>query len=671
MELGTLQSIVVIIGISAAVVFLLGRVNIPSIVGFLVAGVIIGPSGLGIIKNTQDVELFAELGVVLLMFTIGLEFSLKKLISVRALLFGSGSLQILITTGLTAAFSCLLLGQDLNSAVFQGFLVSLSSTAIVMKLLSDRAELNAPHGNASLTILIFQDLCVVLLILLVPILAGNSGGARDVFYVLAKALVVVGATLIFARWIIPYVLHEIVHTKIRELFIITIIFLCVGTALLTSAVGLSLGLGAFLAGMIISESEYSSQAVSDILPFKESFVGLFFVSVGMLTNLGYIKANFLSLLLMVILVFLVKIVSTGISLFAFRQALGVSVKTGFYVSQIGEFSFVLAVAGKANGLIDEGLYQAFLSVSVVTMMCTPSMIKVSDMVSRFITSSRFVKRIDRFHTGVHRDRYPIKTENHVIIVGFGVNGENLAKVLEESKIGYVVLEINANLVRAAKKKGKPIYFGDGTSSELLHKLGIKTAKILVIAISDPSATRRIIQVARQESPLLYIIVRTRYVAEVNDLIELGANEVIPEEFETSIEIFSKVLHTYNIPTNVIMDHVEVVRKDGYKVLRSPKVTHKLLEEGRHFLTHIETATYGVRQESMIEDRTIADLELRKKTGATVIAVQRDENVFQNPEPNFALKTGDTLLLIGKKEDIARAIGYLDAISTAGVPPSGS
>jgi CPA2 family monovalent cation:H+ antiporter-2 len=661
MQLEILQAMVIIIGISAAVVYILGRFNVPSIVGFLVAGVIIGPSGFQIIKDINEVETLAELGVVLLMFTIGLELSLKKLISLRTLVFGAGTLQILLTIGATTMLSSLFLGQKLNDAVFHGFLISLSSTAIVMKLLFDKAELNTPYGGASLTILIFQDLCIVLLMLLVPVLAGNSGGIKGISFVLLKAFFVVGVTLVGARWIIPRILHEIVHTKIRELFIITIIFLCIGTALLTSLMGLSLGLGAFLAGVIISESEYSSQAISDILPFKESFIGLFFISVGMLTDLSYIKVNLIVVIVMVIIVLLIKIITTAASLFAFRQSLGISIRTGFYLSQIGEFSFILAIAGKTNGLINEDLYQAFLSASVITMILTPLMMNISSPVSEWIASGRIAKIIDKFHTrAAGRERYPARTEDHVIVVGFGLNGENLGKVLKESGIPYVVLETNARTVRTMKKRGEPIYYGDGTSIGLLHKLGIKTAKVLVIAISDPSATRRIVQIARHENLDLCIIVRTRYISEVNDLIKLGADEVIPEEFETSVEIFSKVLHYYNVPTNLIMDHIDIIRRDSYKALRSVKVTKRFLDENQIFLTHIETATYYIKKDSMIKDRTIRELNLRQKTGATLIAVQRGESIVQNPGPSFILKTDDMLLLIGKREDIGKAIKYLNS-----------
>jgi len=660
MEFEFLKSLVIIFGISAIIVFLLGRLKIPSIVGFLIAGVIMGPYGFELIKDVHEVEILAEIGVILLMFTIGLEFSLKNLLMLRTAVFGGGLIQVSLTIVVVALINYILLHSRINMGIFNGFLVSLSSTAIVMKMLFDRAEISAPHGRISIGMLIFQDLCVVPFMLFIPLLAGNGGGIGNIALTLFKALMVVGIVLFASRWAVPHILHQVVATRSRELFVISIILLCLGTALFTSKMGLSLALGAFLAGIIISETEYASQAISDILPFKESFTGLFFISIGMLLNLHFFRLNFTSVLDAVFAILVIKILTVVFSSIAIGQSLRNSVRAGFYLFQIGEFSFILAVAGKRQGLITEDVYQIFLSASVMTMMLTPFMISTSFRVSNWLFSRPLLQNIDHKLRRTEEKEYPKKKSGHVVIIGFGVNGSNLAKVLRKSEIPYVVLEINSNTVREMKRKGEPIYYGDGTSMEILHKLGMQRAKILVIAISDAAATRMITQIARKENPDLYIIVRTRYVAEVDDLKQLGANEVLPEEFETSVEMFSRVLHHYHIPRNVITEHIEDIRKDNYRVLRTVKLPRKHLAERYELLKEIDTEAYLIKETSKADGRSIKELRLRTLTGATIIAVQCGDKVHQNPSPDFVLKTGDVLLFIGKKEDINRAIEYLES-----------
>lgn len=659
MELEFLKSLTIIFGVSAVVVFILSRLNIPSIVGFLIAGLILGPHGLELIRNVKDVELLAEIGVILLMFTIGLEFSLSRLLMSRSMVFGGGLLQVSTTIAVVAILSYTLLRQDSNVAIFNGFLVSLSSTAIVMKLLQDRAEINTAHGRMSVGILIFQDLCVIPFMLLIPILSGNGGSVIDVAVIMLKASVVIGAVIFAARWVVPHILHQVVSSRSRELFVITIILLCIGTALLTSQFGLSLALGAFLAGIIISESEYASQAISDILPFKESFSGLFFISVGMLMNVDFFRANLATVVSIVCIILILKSATGILSSSFFKQPFRVSIQTGVYLFQIGEFSFVLALAGKAAGLLTEYAYQMFLSSSVITMILTPFIINAAPSISAWLSSSAPLKRLERMKSR-EGEAHHLRRAGHVIIIGFGVNGSNLAKVLKESDIPYVILEMNAATVKRMKKKGEPIYYGDGTSSEILHKMGIHNAKVLVIAISDAAGTRRIVQIARHENPELHIIVRTKYIAEVDDLVKLGANEVIPEEFETSIEIFSRTLHHYHMPRNVITEHIDNIRKDSYSVLRTVELPKKHLIERHEFLKDIETETHLIKEGSAIEGHTIKKLNLRAETGATIIAVQRKEKVIHNPSSDFIFKQGDVILFIGRREDINRAIEYLEA-----------
>lgn len=660
MEFEFLKSLLIIFAVSALVVFALGKLKVPSIVGFLIAGIILGPHGFRLIGSVHEVEIFAEIGVILLMFTIGLEFSLGNLLLLRRAVVGGGLLQVLLTIGAVALLSSLFFHQSLNATIFDGFLVALSSTAIVIKLLMDRAEINAPHGRMSVGILIFQDLCVVPFMLLIPVLAGKGGGYDTLFFSMLKALLVIGMVLLSARWGVPHLLHEIVKTRSRELFVITIILLCLGTAFLTFELGLSLALGAFLAGIVISESEYASQAIADIMPFKESFTGLFFISIGMLMDIGFFTHHFAAVAGAVGVILVLKVLTAFIAASAVGQSMRSSLQTGVYLAQIGEFSFVLAVAGRSQGLITEETYQLFLSASVLTMFVTPFMISASPSALSWLVSKRPFTALDRARHRAERQDYPGRKRDHVIVIGFGVNGTNLAKVLRESGIPYSVLEMNANTVRKMKKRGEPIFYGDGTSAEILRKLGVRTAKLLVIAISDAAATRRIVQIARHENPALHLIVRTRYVTEVEDLRKLGANEVIPEEFETSIEVFSRVLYHYHVPRNVISDHIENVRKDSYRFFRTMELPPRRLVEHQDILKEIETETYLLKEGSGVGGRSIGELRFRSATGCTIIALQRGGEVHQNPAPHFVLQPGDIILLIGKREKIDRAVDQLDS-----------
>lgn len=655
-EYAFLQTLVIIFGTSTLVVFLLNRVKVPSIVGFLLAGILIGPHGLSLVKDIHDIELLAEVGVILLLFIIGIEFSLANIVKMKKIIIGGGGAQVMFTIMLSAGIAYLIIN-DIYQSIFFGFLIALSSTAIVMKMLQERGEIDAPHGRTMVGILIFQDLCVVPLMLLTPLIGGEGVGLYDVAYKIIKAALIVTIVLIAARWFVPHLLHQIVRTRSRELFISIIILLCLGTALFTSKLGLSLALGAFLAGLIISESEYASQAVAEIVPFKESFIGLFFVSVGMLLDIRFVQDNYMEILLAVLGIFILKTTAGTLSAFLTGGNLKYALLAGLGLFQIGEFSFVLAMVGKSVGLISDFFYQIFLSSSVITMILTPLLISHSNKLADRIASLSFLKKLSRATKVTHEISTTLS--EHVIIVGFGINGSNLAHVLREANIPYVIIELNPDTVRKKKKK-EPIFYGDATSVDILHHAGIHKAKVLVVAISDAAAIRRIVQIARKENHQLHIIVRTRYVSEIDDLTKLGANEVIPEEFETSIEIFSRTLHHYQVPRNIISEHINNIRKNSYKALRTTALPAKFLSERYEIMKSIETETYLINDKSRLAGCSIKDLQLRSKTGATIIAIQRGEDVHYNPSPDFILKSKDVIFMIGKAKHLTSAIEYLES-----------
>lgn len=656
MEHELLRLLVVVFGVSALVVFLLNKLKIPSVVGFLAAGAIIGPYGAGLIKDTRAVEVMAEIGVILLLFAIGIEFSLTRLGRMKRAVLAGGGAQMVLTIAVAATAAYYATG-DAGRSVFFGFLIALSSTAIVLKMLAEKGETDSPHGRVMVGILLFQDLCVVPLMLLIPSLSGQGVHASDLAVEMGKATLIIAAVLLSARWVVPGLLHQVVSTRSRELFIITIMLVCLGIALLTSRLGLSLSLGAFLAGLVISESEYAHQATSDILPFKESFIGLFFVSVGMLMDIGYMSSHCLQIAAAVALIFALKIVTGSVSALAAGSPLRASVHAGLGLAQVGEFSFVLALAGKEAGIITEGFYQVFLSSSVVTMILTPFVLNGAPSMAAWVTSGPMMRRLENLRKGSAREGFPRKREGHVIIIGFGLNGRNVAKVLKEAGIPYFVLEINSETVQEMKKRGEPIYYGDGSSQEILRKLGAERARLLVVAISDPASTRRVVSLARKENPGLHIVVRTRYLAEVDDLKSLGADEVIPEEFETSIEIFSRVLQHYNFPANVVEDVVEKIRSDNYTALRIRGSSPGHLFEKVQWIPEMEINGFRVREGAHLAGKSIGELQIRKKTGVTVIAVRRGPEVITAPSPDFTFHNGDIILFTGDRESMNRAVRY--------------
>jgi CPA2 family monovalent cation:H+ antiporter-2 len=656
-ELVFLKSLVIILAISAVVIFVLGRIRVPSIVGFLLAGMLLGPHGLHFIKDITTIQTLAEIGVILLLFTIGIEFSLSRFLKMRLEVFGIGGLYVFMTVALTTLISYQWL-RDANTAVFTGFLVGLSSTAIVMKLLSDRAEIDTPHGRISVGILIFQDLCIVPFMLLIPVLSGG-GGMTDLIWTFGKALAIIAVVLLSARWVVPNLLHQIVRTRSRELFVISILIMCFGIAFLTSEFGLSLALGAFLAGLAISESEYSYEATSTILPFKDSFNGLFFISVGMLMDTAFFIDNILYVLPLVFGISILKFIAGLFSMYLMKRPLRTSLQSSMDLGQVGEFSFVLAVAGLSAGLISNDMYQWFLSASVLTMLLTPFMMQISPFISSRLSSYKVLQRLERLKDMSEHKEFPEQRRSHVLIVGFGLNGRNLARVLREADIPYVVLEFNVDAVRDMKKQGEPIYYGDATKSEVLCRFGIKTAGILVVVISDPLSCRNIVTTARHENPGLFIIARTRYASEVEDLLKLGADEVIPEEFETSVEIFSRVLGRYQTPRNEIYNYIDMIREDGYRALRkAPDRTGKPLFNKYPVLSDIAVEACAITDRSHALGMTLEELRFRTKTGATIIAIERRNQVHTSPDPKSVFEAGDVVFLTGKRENINIALLYL-------------
>jgi CPA2 family monovalent cation:H+ antiporter-2 len=656
-DLPILRDLVLLITVAIPVVILAHRVKVPSIVAFLITGLLIGPHGLGLIGEGDMVAALAEVGTVLLLFAIGLELQLSRILSLGREVVQGGALQLLPTMAVFAGLG-LLAGVPLSGAVFAGALVAFSSTAIILKVYAQRNELDTTHGRVVVAIAIFQDLAVVPVMLLVPLLAGAASGPLAAARGVALSLAGVAALFVAGRWLVPVILERVVGLRNREIFTLCVVFLGLGAAYLASLFGVSLALGAFLAGLVISESEYGLQALSDVLPFRDTFGAIFFTSVGMLLDPRTIVARPLAVLAAVAAVVLLKAAIGALAVLSLRRPLVASITAGLGLAQIGEFSFVLASAGVAAGLMHADGYQMFLAASVLSMVVAPFLIASAQPVGEWIAArSGHVPLV--MLTAEHA--VVVALDDHVIIVGYGLNGRNVARALRSSGIRYVILEQHGAVVRAARAAGEHILFGDGTSTEVLERVGIHRARVIVFCIAAPDVERRGVAAARGLNPKIHIVVRTRYVAAIDDLRKLGANEVVPEEFETSLEIFGRVLRCYGVPGSTIRAETEAVRKDHYEVFAGRERPYGTLTDLA--LAHgvrIGVESVDVEGGAEAVGENPFTLTLRKRSGATVVTVIRERAVIYEPEPAFRFREGDTVVLVGVPEALTRAIPLFQA-----------
>ncbi len=658
MEIPMLQDIVVILGLSIFIILGFQKIKLPSILGFLLAGIIAGPYAFNLISSREEVELLSEIGIIFLLFVIGIELSLKGLASIKKIIFLGGGLQVGGTILITALISYFT-GLPWHTSIFLGFLFSLSSTAIVLKLLQEKGEVSAPHGRIGLGILIFQDIVVVPMMLFTPLLAGETPNVLGTVTVMViKIIAVLIIVYLLAKYVVPKVLGWVVKTKNQELFILTVVVLCFGVAWLTSTVGLSLALGAFFAGLIISESDYSHQATANVLPFREIFISFFFISVGSLLNLQFFGQHVFIILLLVIGVVLMKMIIIGLTVLVLRYPLRTILMAVFSLFQVGEFSLLLSSVGRESDIIPENIYQYFLAISIISMGITPFFISNAEKWTYAILkapiSSAVRKRLENIKksTKAHEDFSEENLHDHLVIIGYGINGQNISKAAKKAEIPYVILDINPDTFEKAKISKEPVIFGDATNNTILKHAHVQEARVIVIAISDANATKKILTNIRQFTQTATIIVRTRYVREIEDIFKLGADEVIPEEFETSIEIFTRVLKKYLVPFDEIQDFTNQIRSSDYEMLTSLKK-----EPHSPALQHLnipnkEIVTIKVQRDNRkIVGKSIEESGIGKNYGVTVLAIHRDRKYLTEISPQTEIHQGDLLYLFGHPNNI--------------------
>ena len=643
-EAKLLIDLTLLVGMAIPIVALAHRLSAPPLVGFFVAGVLVGPNGFGLIGASDEVELLSEVGVALLLFEVGLELSLSHVLQWARAVFIGGGLQVSCTL-LGVAALAFAFGIPPGQSIFYGALAALSSTAIVTKTYADSAELDSAHGRSVISILLFQDLCVLPLILVLPVLA--SLGSADISVLgieFLRGLVIVTVLMIGGMFIVRRTLDRIVLFRDRELFTLCVAFFCIGTAVVTASAGFSIAIGAFIAGLIISESEYGLQALSDVLPFRAVFSGIFFISIGMLLDVSVVMTEFGLLVALLAILFALKIALAAVSVLAVGGMTSTALISGLSLAQVGEFSILLASEGLRLGLFREGDYQYFLSAAVLSMMATPFLIRAARPIAERIAPS-----------GRGLQQLADAMSDHTIIVGYGVAGRYLARVLNAAGIKCIVVEHDAHLVRRAREDGVPVEFGDGTQLAVLKHVGAHRARIVVFAISSPTEEKRGVAAARDLNPAARIVVRTRYTRAIDALMALGATDVVVEEFEASIELFAKALESYRIPINRIWQEAETVRTEHYALLRGTGQPDLRLDALKHLGIHDALELVEIRDGAEVIGTSATSLKLRRLTGAVQIAVVREGHPIYRRDSAFHYRAGDTVVLVGDRESLDRAI----------------
>ena len=655
-----LELLLILVGLAIPIVALAHRLHVPPLVGFFAAGVVVGPHGVGLIDGPEQIRTLSELGVALLLFAVGLELSLSHVRQWARSVFAGGGLQVGATLG-AGALAAAALGVAPGQAVFYGALAAMSSTAIVTKAYADRAELDAPHGRSVISILLFQDLCILPLMLLLPLLAFGGGAGAGAGLELARGLGIMAVLVVGGRFVVRWTLDRVVLFRDRDLFTLCVSFFGIGAAVVTSDAGFSIAIGAFIAGLIISESEYGVQALSDIVPFRALFSGIFFTSLGMLLDIPAVLDQLPLLLLLTAAAVAVKAAIAAGAVLALGGLLKTALISGLSLAQIGEFSILLAAAGVPLGLFREGDYRLFLSVAVLSMMATPFFIHYAGPLAER-ASARLGGGAPPAGPAARGDLDSLA--GHTIIVGYGLAGRYLARVLTAAGITCAVVDQNPELVRRAREDGIPVVYGDGTQPAVLEHVRLREARTLVFAISSPADERRGAAVARKLSRAVRIVVRTRYVRAGDHLLELGANDVVVEEFEASIELFARALDSYEIPINRIWREVESVRREHYGLLRGKASPDLRLDALRHLGIHEALELVEVEERSPAIGASATSLELRRRTGAVQLAVVRDGRPIYRRAPDFRYRAGDTVVLVGNPASLESALALFRADSNA-------
>ena len=653
---GIFEQLLILLAAAVLVVALFRRFNLPPIMGYLFVGVLVGYPGLPWLSMSADTHFLAEFGVVFLMFALGLEFSLPKLVAMKSTVLGLGGAQVLISTVL-AAVAAWLLGMSPQGALVVGGVLAMSSTSIVGKQLAEQLELNSRHGRFAIGILLFQDLAVIPFLVIIPVLA--SSAADSVVLTLGegllKGIVVVALLLAAGRWMVRPLFRVIAAGRSTELFMLTVLLVTLSAAWFTQQMGLSMALGAFLAGMIISETEFRHQVEADIRPFQDVLLGLFFITIGMRLDISVLPQIWYWVLLLVTAIVVFKtLLIMGLAMLA-KIEQGVALRTGLALAQAGEFGFVMLSLATDYKLLGGPVSQIVLASAILSMSLSPLLIRYSGaLAKRFLALSygqsrlQMEARISETTQGIHQ---------HVIICGYGRVGQNIARILEQEGFEFVALDLDPLRVRDAQDAGDPVHYGDSARREILQGAGLSRARALVVSFGDMPATFKILEHVRHLRPDLPVLVRARDDSELERLLDAGATEVVPETLEASLMIASQLLLLLEVPMSSVVGRIGDARSDRYRLLRGffPGQDHYALGQPESKSERLHSAVLPLGAYAV--GRTLEQLGL-DKLDVVVTAVRRGGIRGPQPEPYTELRAGDVLILYGSAHALERAEKYL-------------
>jgi CPA2 family monovalent cation:H+ antiporter-2 len=646
----SLQLVLILLLAAVLVVIVFRLLKLPALIGYLLVGMAIGPRGLGLIPDTEGTRGLAEFGVVFLMFSIGLEFSLARLVTMRRIVFGLGTSQVALTLAIivAAAFAA---GADWRVGVVLGGALAMSSTAIVSKMLAEKLELNTLHGRQVIGVLLFQDLAVVPLLILIPALAQQPAElAAELVFALLKAAAVLSILLYLGQRPMRAWFHLVARQKSSELFVLNVLLITLGLAYVTELAGLSLALGAFVAGMLISETEYRYQVEADIKPFRDVLLGLFFVTVGMKLNVALVLDNlvWVAVALLVLIVFKALLIA-GLSRL-FGSDSGAALRTGLDLAQGGEFGFVLLSLAAPLHLVPEATLQTALAAMVLSMLAAPFIIERSEHIVRHVSGADWLARAMELHNVAVQS---MTANQHVVVCGYGRSGQNLARLFDQEGIGFIALDVDPKRVKEAAAAGEHVVYGDAARREVLIAAGLLRARALVVSVADSVLALRILAQVRELRPGLPVVVRTVDDADLDRLSEAGAAAVVADIMEGSLMLASHALLLLGVPLNRVLRRIRDTREHRYSLLRGffHGATDEV-EDSAHKeqpLLHSVLITPG----AAAIGKTLRELDLAR-LDVEVKAVRRPNVLAQAPQPDARIAAGDVLVLYGSGQDCAAA-----------------
>lgn len=650
-ELTLIVEMVTVLGAATAGGYLANRLKQPVLLGYLLGGMLIGPAGFGFVTLEGDIEVLADIGVALLLFALGIEFSLKDLLRMRAIVLGGGTLQIVLTILLGGSLAYLTGWVDtIPTAIFLGAVLSLSSTAVVLKSLIERNEMQTNHGQIMLAILIAQDLGVGLMLAILPALTEptNVIGIALAGAVL-KALLFLGGAILGGKWIVPPVVRLLARSGSQELFLLGLLVLCLGIALLTSTLGLGIEMGAFVAGLMISNVEYADHALDRMLPMRDVFATLFFASIGLLIDPAFLLANGWVLLGLVAVAMIGKaVIAAGVvTLFGYSPKTALLVGMG--INQIGEFSFVLAGVAQQEGLFSSRLYGLTVGTTAATLLITPFLLRATPYL---LTALERIPWANSFLQLSQSPRLVGLEEDlvgHVVVVGCGRVGHTLMRMLYFQGYKILVIDNNEAVLQSLRDRGIPYLFGDASSPLLLEKARLPQAKAMAIALPDPMATRLTLNRALSLAPELDITVRAHGNSEIDTLYQLGAQEVVQPEFEASLEMGAHLLLNLGDSTFEVQQVVNRYRTRRYRDILPERSEYWGANDLEAAIEGLKRQWYELPPASPLVGATLAKSNLRRLTGATVMAIEREKHLHRNPTGEMGMEVGDRLLIVGSPD----------------------